>query len=62
MTEAQPTLPKVRSKEMTFFFVENITFQDTKLRIEYTGKVSGDEINHPKSGGLRHRRVVAKRV
>ena len=45
------------------FFVENITFQDTKLRIEYTGKVSGDEIKFTrKVGDFATEEFVAKRV
>jgi hypothetical protein len=45
------------------FFVENVTFQDTKLRIEYTGKVSGDEIKFTrKVGDFATEEFVAKRV
>jgi hypothetical protein len=45
------------------FFVENITFQDQKLRIEYTGKISGDEIKFTrKVGDFATEEFVAKRA
>jgi hypothetical protein len=45
------------------FFVENITFQDQKLRIEYTGKISGDEIKFTrKVGDFATEEFVAKRT
>ena len=45
------------------FFVENLNFQDQKLRIEYTGKVSADEIKFTrKVGDFATEEFVAKRA
>ncbi|HYA78958.1 MAG TPA: hypothetical protein VED19_00440 [Candidatus Nitrosopolaris sp.] len=45
------------------FFVEPLKFGDNELRIEYTGKVSGDEIKfHRKVGDVAEEDLVAKRV
>jgi hypothetical protein len=45
------------------FFVEPLKFQDNELRIEYTGKVAGDEIKfHRKVGDFAEEDFVAKRV
>jgi hypothetical protein len=45
------------------FFVEPLKFGDTDLRIEYTGKISGDEIKfHRKVGDVAEEDFVAKRV
>jgi hypothetical protein len=45
------------------FFVEPLKFDDNELRIEYTGKVSGDEIKfHRKVGDAAEEDFVAKRV
>ena len=45
------------------FFVEPLKFGDNELRIEYTGKVSGDEIKfHRKVGDVAEEDFVAKRV
>ena len=44
-------------------FVEPMKFQDNEMRIEYTGKVSGDEIKfHRKVGDVAEEDFVAKRV
>jgi hypothetical protein len=44
-------------------FVEPLKFGDNELRIEYTGKVSGDEIKfHRKVGDYAEEDFVAKRV
>jgi hypothetical protein len=44
-------------------FVEPLKFQDQDIRIEYTGKVSGDEIKlHRKVGDFAEEDLVAKRV
>lgn len=44
-------------------FVENLKFDDNELRIEYTGKISGDEIKfHRKVGDIATEDFVAKRV
>ncbi len=44
-------------------FVEPEKFQDQDLRVEYTGKVSGDEIKlHRKVGDLAEEDFVVKRV
>jgi hypothetical protein len=45
------------------FFVEPLKFDDNDIRIEYTGKVSGDEIKfHRKVGDFGEEDFVAKRV
>jgi hypothetical protein len=45
------------------FFVEPLKFGDNDIRIEYTGKVSGDEIKfHRKVGDVAEEDFVAKRV
>jgi hypothetical protein len=45
------------------FFVESLKFGDNDLRIEYTGKVSGDEIKfHRKVGDFAEEDFTAKRV
>lgn len=44
-------------------FVEPLKIQDNDIRIEYTGKVSGDELKlHRKVGDLAEYDIVAKRV
>ena len=44
-------------------FVENLNINDNELRIEYSGKVSGDEIKfHRKVGDIATEDFVAKRV
>lgn len=44
-------------------FVEPLKFQDNQLRIEYTGKASGDEIKlHRKVGDFADEDLVVKRV
>ncbi|MGA2801358.1 MAG: hypothetical protein ABSE97_03155 [Verrucomicrobiota bacterium] len=45
------------------FFVEPLKFGDNELRIEYTGKVSGNEIKfHRNVGNMAEEDFVAKRV
>ncbi len=45
------------------FFVEPLKFDDNDIRIEYTGKISGDEIKlHRKVGDFAEEDLVAKRV
>jgi hypothetical protein len=45
------------------FFVEPLKFGDNDIRIEYTGKVSGDEIKfHRKVGDVAEEDFVAKRA
>jgi hypothetical protein len=45
------------------FFVEPLKFQDNEIRIEYTGKVSGDEIKfHRKVGDFAEEDFTAKRA
>jgi hypothetical protein len=47
----------------TITFVEPLKFGDNDIRIEYTGKVSGDEIKlHRKVGDFAEEDLVAKRV
>jgi hypothetical protein len=44
-------------------FVENVAFQDQKVRIEYSGKISGDEIKFTrKVADFATEEFVAKRV
>jgi uncharacterized protein YdgA (DUF945 family) len=44
-------------------FIEPLKFGDNDIRIEYTGKVSGDEIKlHRKVGDFAEEDLVAKRV
>jgi hypothetical protein len=44
-------------------FVEPLKIQDNDVRIEYTGKVSGDELKlHRKVGDFAEEDLVAKRV
>jgi hypothetical protein len=52
---------KVKGDDISF--VENITFQDQKIRIEYQGKIAGDEIKFTrKVGDFATEELVAKRV
>jgi len=52
---------KVNGDEI--FFVENLEFQGQSIRIEYTGKVSGDEIRFKRQvGDFGSQEFVAKRV
>jgi len=45
------------------FFVEPLKFGDNELRIEYTGKIAGDEIKfHRKVGDVAEEDFTAKRV
>ena len=45
------------------FFVESLQFNDNDVRIEYTGRVSGDEIKlHRRVGDFADEDLVAKRV
>ena len=45
------------------FFVEPLKFQDNEIRIDYTGKLSGDEIKfHRKVGDFAEEDFVAKRA
>ena len=47
----------------TISFVEPLKFGDNDIRIEYTGKVSGDEIKlHRKVGDFADEDLVVKRV
>ncbi len=46
----------------TVAFVENLKFQDNDLRIEYTGKIQGNEISfHRKVGDVATEDFIAKR-
>jgi hypothetical protein len=52
---------KINQDEISF--VEPLKFGDNDIRIEYTGKVSGDEIKlHRKVGDFAEEDLVAKRV
>jgi len=45
------------------FFVEPLKFNDNELRIEYTGKIAGDEIKfHRKVGDVAEEDFVAQRI
>ena len=50
-------------KQDTITFVEPLKFGDNDIRIEYTGKVAGDEIKlHRKVGDFAEEDLVVKRV
>ena len=52
---------KVAKDEVSF--VEPLKFQDQEIRIEYKGKIVGDELKlHRKVGDLTEYDIVAKRV
>jgi hypothetical protein len=52
-----------RISQDTITFVEPLKFNDNDVRIEYTGKLAGDEIKfHRKVGDLAEEDFVAKRV
>jgi len=47
----------------TVFFVENMTYQGMEIRIEYSGKLAGDELKLTrKVGEFATEELVAKRV
>jgi hypothetical protein len=57
------TITEGRINQDTISFVEPLKFQDQDIRIEYTGKISGDEIKlHRKVGDFAEEDLVAKRV
>jgi hypothetical protein len=59
--EVQIIEGKLNKDEISF--VEPLKFQDNEIRIEYKGKISGDEIKlHRKVGDLAEYDIVAKRV
>jgi hypothetical protein len=59
--EVQIVEGKVNKDEVSF--VEPLKFDDNEIRIEYTGKISGDEIKfHRKVGEFAEEDFVAKRV
>jgi hypothetical protein len=41
----------------TLTFTESFKFEDMDIPIAYTGKLSGDEIQFTRNGGIRHRAV-----
>lgn len=52
---------KINKDEISF--VEPLKFQDNEIRIEYKGKLAGDELKlHRKVGDLAEYDIVAKRV
>ena len=52
---------KINGDEISF--VEPMKFQDNEIRVEYKGKVAGDELKlHRKVGDLAEYDIVAKRV
>ena len=52
---------KVNGDELTF--VENVKFQDQDVRVDYKGKIAGDEIKFTrKVGDFATEEMVAKRV
>lgn len=52
---------KIGNDEITF--VEPLKFQDNELRIEYTGKINGDQIKfHRKVGDVAEEDFVAHRI
>ena len=61
--EADLTEGKVNKDKGEIFFVETLKLQDQDLRIEFTGKVSDDEIKFTrKVGDLGSSEATAKRV
>jgi len=59
--EVQITEGKISTNGISF--VEPLKFDDNEIRIEYTGKVSGDEIKlHRKVGDFAEEDFVVKRV
>jgi hypothetical protein len=60
-SETVITEGKIRKDEV--FFVEPLKFQDAELRIEYKGKLAGDELKLTrKVGDVASEELVAKRV
>jgi hypothetical protein len=61
--EVTLTEGKINKEKAEISFVEPLKFDDNELRIEYTGKVSADEIKfHRKVGDFAEEDFVAKRV
>ena len=59
--EVAITEGKINKDEISF--IEPLKFQDNDIRIEYTGKIKGDEIKfHRKVGDFGEEDFVAKRV
>ena len=59
--EAELKDGKIAKDEVSF--VETLKFQDQEIRIEYKGKIVGDELKlHRKVGDLAEYDIVAKRV
>ena len=59
--EVAITEGKINKDEISF--IEPLKFQDNDIRIEYTGKIKGDEIKfHRKVGDFAEEDFVAKRV
>ena len=57
------TLTECKLDKDQISFVENLKFDDNELRIEYSGKISGDEIKfHRKVADIATEDFVAKRV
>jgi len=61
--EVAITEGKLNKDKGEITFVELLKFDDNEIRIEYTGKISGDEIKfHRKVGDFGDEDFVAKRV
>ena len=59
--EAELKEGKITKDEVSF--VETVKFQDQEIRVEYKGKIVGDELKlHRKIGDLAEYDIVAKRV
>lgn len=57
------TITEGKINQDAISFVEPLKFQDQEIRIEYTGKISSDEIKlHRKVGDFAEEDLVAKRV
>ncbi|HVS54110.1 MAG TPA: hypothetical protein VHD62_17270 [Opitutaceae bacterium] len=64
--EGQSSTTEIKEGKVTkdeVSFVETLKFQDQEIRIEYKGKVAGDELKlHRKVGDFAEYDIVAKRV
>jgi hypothetical protein len=57
------TLTEAKINKDAISFVEPLKFQDTEIRVDYTGKIKDDEIKlHRKVGDFAEEDLVAKRV
>ena len=63
MSTGEAILTEIKINKDEISFVEPMKFQDNEVRIEYKGKITGDEIKfHRKVGEFAEEDLVAKRV